>query len=531
MRFSALIVGLLLCTCARDPWAPDVSTRATPGSAPPPSGDAYQWEAGWRRAEVLPEPAEGPSYPTAIALDGEFDDWDEVPVLYEDVAGDGGASGIDLGVVKMAHDQDYLYLYIEVGTEISLGGGQFLTLYLDSDNRLSTGYEYRGLGAELQWIFGQRGGKVFRPGGMTPVQYADIGFRGGPTVTSGRFEVAISRHAKVGGEKLLEVGTLVISLADHTWNGEGVEDGDALPELGILLRYYLSDEAPPAKQLTALERVPGTRLRVVSWNSLYTGVLDPERAPHFRRILQAIDPDVICLQEAWYGAETAAVLDEWLPLEGANWGVSAYGNQVTLSRVPIEYGWPGGYGLLQDSILQTTVVAPGAERLIVFNAHLAWGDQDEARQSQADGFIAYLRAMRNGEEGMDVPDGTPFVFVGDLNLVGDAQQLATLLTGDIQNEDEFGEDFAPDWDGSPLLAPALLQTERRMGYTWRADTGSYWPGRLDYALLPDSVLQLAGGYLLYTSAMSQEVLGNHGLHADDSSSASDHLPLVLDLTW
>lgn len=530
MRLLPLIVALLL-GCVRDPWAPDVGTPATPASDPPRAADAYRWEAGRPRTDTQRQPDAGPSFPAAIALDGEFDDWNGVPILHEDEVGDGGWTGIDLGIIKAAHDNDYLYLYFDVGAEISLGSGQFLALYLDADNQLGTGYEYRGIGAELQWVFGQRGGKVFRPGGMTPVQFADIGFRGGPTVTSERFEVAISRHAKVGGAKLLDNGTVAIALADHTWNGEGMEDGDAAPTLGTVLRYYLGNDSPPAGEPVSLDRAEGTRLRVVSWNSLYTGLLDPDRAPHFRRVLKAVKPDVVCLQEAWYGYETAAVMEEWLPQVDGEWSVSAIGNQVTLSRFPIEYGWPGSHGILPESVLQTTVSIDGGHRVIIFNAHLAWGDQDEARQRQADGFISYLRAMENGEEGMDVPEGTPFVFLGDLNLVGEAQQLATLLTGDIVDEEEFGADFAPDWDGSALISPALLQTERRMGYTWRAESGSYWPGRLDYALLPDSAVQLAGGFLVYTAAMSQEVLAQYGMHSDDSTAASDHLPLVLDLTW
>jgi len=510
---------------------PDVTTRATPGSEPPRSGDAYRWEAGHPPKDGQRQPEDGPSYPVAIALDGEFDDWEAVPALYKDESGDGGWTGIDLGIIKAAHDRDYLYLYFEVGEQIALGEDQFLALYLDTDNRLTTGYEYRGLGAELQWVFGQRGGKVFWPDGMTPVQFSDVGFRGGPTVTSDRFEVAFSRHSAVGGKKVLSTGPMLIVFADHTWNGEGVEDGDSAPSLGTSLRYFIGEDVPALPDPVPLTRAVGTRLRVVSWNSLYTGLLDPERAPHFRRILKAVDPDVICLQEAWNGIETAAVVNEWLPLDGSEWAVSEYGNQVTLSRLPIEYGWPGGYELMPDNVLQTTVVAKGESRIIIFNAHLAWGDQDEARQRQADAFIAYLRAMERGEGGIEVPEGTPFVFMGDLNLVGDAQQLSTLLTGDIQNEEEFGEDYAPDWDGTPLVAPVLLQTERRMGYTWRAQYGSYWPGRLDYVLLPDSAVQFVGGFLLYTAAMSQEVLAKHGLHADDSPAASDHLPLVLDLAF
>ncbi len=530
MRWTLLIL-LLHLGCAREPWIPDVHTYATPGSEPRVTYDYRPGDALDGREVDGGRPEELPSYPAPIAMDGQFEDWQNVPVLHEDPVGDAGDTGIDLAVIKAAHDANYLYLYFDTGAEISLGNNQFLTLYIDADDDPATGYEVRGLGAELQWVFGQRGGKVFRPGGMTPVQFSDIGFQGHPAVTSTRFEVAISRHHKPGGTLLLPGGTVALVLADHTWNGQGVEDGDAAPTLGQRVRYELSSEVPPPPVSRGLERSPGTTLRVVSWNSLYTGVLDPERAPHFRRVLKALDPDVICLQEAWYGTETAAVMDEWLPLEEGHWQVSSFANQVTLSRYPIVWGWPGGFDLLPDNIVQTTVELPGEERLIIFNAHLAWGDQDAERQREADAFVAYLRALFAGEAGMAVPAGTPFIFLGDLNLVGDAQQLVTLLTGDIVNEAEFGPDAAPDWDGSGLVAPVLLQTEQRMGYTWRAQGGSYWPGRLDYALLPDSVLQLAGGFLVHTPAMSQESLGLYGLHDDDTTAASDHLPLVLDLAW
>ncbi len=538
MRSVSLALLLVVCGasgCYREPWAPDVTTAASPGSHQPPGNHSPEDS---RSADG--EDADGPDgvadvptpvVPSAapIAIDGRFDDWETVPALYVDPTGDAGSTGIDIATVKASHDARFLYLYFETGAEISLANDQYLTLYLDADDDPYSGTEYRGIGAELQWVFGQRGGKVFGGQGVTPVQFADIRFRALPTVTSTRFEVAIGRLEKPGGKVLLPGGTVALVLVDHTWNGQGAEDGDFAPETGEAIRYSLEAPAPEPMAPVSLERHPDAGLRIVSWNSLYTGLLDPERAESFRRILQALQPDILCLQEAWYPADTAELLDEWLPLEEGHWHAVSHGNSITLSRYPFVYGWPGGFALLPDAILVTGIELPDSRRIIVFNAHLAWGDQDEQRQLEADAFIAYLRQMAGPDWPEEVAAGTPFLLVGDLNLVGDAQQLRTLVEGDVVGEEEYGEDHAPDWDGTPLLVPPLLQTEHRMGYTWRPTGGSYWPGLLDYALLSDSVLALHKGFLLYTGEMSQEELAAHGLQDSDSATASDHLPLVLDV--
>lgn len=64
-----------------------------------------------------------------------------------------------------------------------------------------------------------------------------------------------------------------------------------------------------------------------------------------------------------------------------------------------------------------------------------------------------------------------------------------------------------------------------MGYTWRADGSSFWPGQLDYFIYSDSVLELRNNYLLYTPEMSDPQ--SLGLAASDSL-ASDHLVFVVD---
>ena len=69
-----------------------------------------------------------------------------------------------------------------------------------------------------------------------------------------------------------------------------------------------------------------------------------------------------------------------------------------------------------------------------------------ARQDQVDQLAAWI-AQETAADG-DVPYNTPVVYGGDLNLVGYAQQLTTLLTGDVQDEATYGAGGPPDWDGT-----------------------------------------------------------------------------------
>ena len=91
----------------------------------------------------------------------------------------------------------------------------------------------------------------------------------------------------------------------------------------------------------------------------------------------------------------------------------------------------------------------------------------------------------------------------------------------------FGPDFAPDWDATPLTSVRSRQTEKRMGYTWRDDGQSFWPGQLDYLIHSDSVIRATRSFVLYTPEMSPANRALYGLQADDSL-ASDHLLFCAD---
>ena len=55
--------------------------------------------------------------------------------------------------------------------------------------------------------------------------------------------------------------------------------------------------------------------------------------------------------------------------------------------------------------------------------------------------------------------------MGDLNLVGDRQQLTTLVTGEIINTQLFGNGGPPDWDETDLEDLISQQTDKRTAYT------------------------------------------------------------------
>jgi endonuclease/exonuclease/phosphatase family metal-dependent hydrolase len=140
-----------------------------------------------------------------------------------------------------------------------------------------------------------------------------------------------------------------------------------------------------------------------------------------------------------------------------------------------------------------------------------------------------MREWKTGDGPFLLNFGTPFINMGDFNLVGYSQQVKTLRDGDIVNEAEFGEDSPPDWDGTSLVDLFSRHTHIRMGYTWRSDRSSFSPGKLDYIFYSNSVIEIGNHFVLNTLAMPNSELLSYGLQTDDTQFASDHLPRVVDI--
>jgi len=493
--------------------------------------------------EEPPEPPESPetqpvvdgysTQPARIYVDESRDDWASLSPRHVDPDG----QGTDIERLSVAHSEEYLFLQLAVRPAMNLQEDNDLTLYLDTDNDPTTGAQALGLGAELSWTFGERSGTVVRGGTTREVSHADIGLTTLPTVQSDTFEVALDRSATPGGTSLFEGDSLRIGLSSS---------GDRLPNAEGGLGYVLSEADLPLDAPT-IEGPPGAALRLLSYNSVNnfdlgrSAIFDPERQPSFRRIFDAVGPDVIAFQEVY--DQTAAETEE--AAEGAlglstEWTWAKRGADLVLgSRYPIlEAHTIPGYETNRSAAFLLDAEAALGSQLVVVNMHppcCNYGPDDgepsrnAQRQQVVDGVLAFLRALKQGEGPFSVAPNTPIVVMGDMNFVGAAQHPQTLRTGQIVNTDRFGPPAAPDWDGSPLLDTTPRQVASPLHTTWIDTESSFPPGRLDYAFVTDSVLEVVHEFVLHTPALPQDVRAAHGLQAADTRTASDHLPVVIDV--
>jgi endonuclease/exonuclease/phosphatase family metal-dependent hydrolase len=466
--------------------------------------------AGLARAERLP-----------VVLDGFPGEWTAVAPAWTDAAGDGGASGIDLGRLWVADDAQYLFLRFEVGTDLLLNGGNNLNLALDTDGNAATGLALNGIGAELVWRPGQKSGSFYPAGSMVSVQWDDCGFIGMPTVSATEFEVAFLRASLPDGSHPLfpggTGGTIRIFLRDS------VAGGDWLPDSGTTFSYQLDQGAPVTETPVPLARQQATDLRVITWNVLSDGPWNGTLQPKFRRQVQAVAPDVISFQEIYNHSPevTRQLVASWLP---GTWYATGNNDCITVSRYPVVGTWAldGNLGTLLD-----TDLALGKQTLVI-NVHLPCCTDDAGRQREIDRILSFIRDAMSAGGQLDLPAGTAILFMGDTNLVGAGSVRSSLLTGNIADNGSFGPDFAPDWDGTALTDLVSRQTERRLCHTWLSTTSAFWPGRLDYLVYNDSAVEPGRHFVLDPSQMSADSLAAHGLLASDSG-ASDHRLHCVDL--
>lgn len=460
-----------------------------------------------------------------IAVNERFDDWTDEALLVEDDEGDGG--NIDFLNFSVSNDADYLYLRLEVAEEILLNDDHNIGFQIDTDNNSATGYQINGIGSELGWYFANRQGYFTSSGGSTvTVYHNDIGFMALPTVSGIEFEMAIARDAVINGDPLFPANMVKFFFFDSS------SGGDYIPNQGAAYTYTFDETATQAFVPLDLGKQHPDYIRVMTYNTLFDGLIDPARQDKFKRTIQALQPDIITFNEAWdtQSAQVQSLMNTWMPLSEANWTcVEADNGNITCSRWPIT----DSYRIWPDHRLTANLIdlpeVYGTDLLSV-NAHLkcCGGSSNNAeRQMEADAFAAFILDAKTAGGNFTIPQNTPIVLSGDMNLVGDRQQLVTLLTGDIQNTGTWGQGGPLDWDGSNLSDQISSHADDAHAYTWADGGSSYWPGRLDYVIYTDAVMDNMYAYTLDTRLMSSDRLAEYGLQADDSN-ASDHLPKVVD---
>ena len=318
----------------------------------------------------------------------------------------------------------------------------------------------------------------------------------------------------------------------------------------------------PLPELSFLAQPSGT-VRLMSfnvgWDSIFPDgdpLNDPfragDRSDAYARILAAVQPQVICFQEINPRREpqqVADILERVIPPGvGKKWQVHSAGDNVIAAVYNLELT---GSAIVQGNPLtgrghaMALVDLPDGtytqDLYLVCSHFKSQGGTSniKARQDHADAIIAWIRDMQTPGDEIDLPHGTPFSILGDLNVydTDPAHHLVTLLQGDIVNEAKYGPDLAPDWDGTSLKdALPRHNGDGIETFTWFDETQEFNPGVLDHILYSDSVIRVENSFVLNTMTLSPEALAAAGLQAEDVMLEAavgnyDHLPLVVDISF
>jgi endonuclease/exonuclease/phosphatase family metal-dependent hydrolase len=319
----------------------------------------------------------------------------------------------------------------------------------------------------------------------------------------------------------------------------------------------------PSFGIEFLEKASPELIRVMSFNVGWDSIFpddDPQNnrfrqdssGPEFVRILKAVEPDIICLQEinpVRDSQQVGDILDAALPLDkGRKW--QTYSGQDNVIAARFDLGMEVDQLISSGSVTNfghamALVDLPDSKyenNLYLICAHFkALGGQTnvQARQEHADAIISWVGDAKTPGGKIDLPPGTGIVVLGDFNVydTDPAHHLTTLLTGDIEDEEKYGQDIMPDWDETGLAD--AMPRHNGLGedvYTWRDDTQEFNPGALDRILYTDSVISANNAFVLNTTIMTEEELAAVGLMAGDvtldpETGRYDHLPLSVDFSF
>jgi endonuclease/exonuclease/phosphatase family metal-dependent hydrolase len=507
-----------------------------------------------------PLAAQGP-----VVLDGRFDDWDSATVMVPDgICAPGAEPGSC--VVKANHDDGAVYLLLDLGRSLnvlSLDGT--VSILFDADGDASTGSALHGLqGVDLVVDFPPPYPNVGSPPGVgVGVRLAtdgafsrhdayDVGLTFAPTYASRFVELRIDRGpgppGGIGpaGRATLFAGDRYAAKLVFTGSDGSVRQG------GLPFTYELvggRPRPPNAGEEDPLARAPGTSFRVLAWNVSRGNLLD--RKDRFARVLAAARPDIILLDEAPAGAaeEIADFLSGLPGPDGEDWhllygeaggpqrGVIAAGRPVIAVPELEEISYP-------DSLFEQLKSLAGRSRPQGFagpEAGLpALGGIVELKDASLLIVTLDLQCCGNGTETVEEyvrqievaaihealtealtrhGGGVDAVIVaGDFNLVGSREPLETMVReGDV--------------DGSGLAVAEALQLDGLSNATWDGGAGPFPPARLDFMLFGDASVRLERAFVLDTRDLTGVWLDHHGLRAEDTARASDHLPVVADFSW
>lgn len=461
-----------------------------------------------------------------MLIDGKFDDWDAIDPIFEDPAND--VTNYDFTKLWVTSDEQFIYLSLQLNTEFNLQENNNLALYMDLDNNVNTGatnQNYRG--SDLIFNFGAKIGSLYIDGRVYNITHIDIGLFTAPTVSSDRFEMAFRRDDNFYNEPIFTSPKVQLFIRDQNF-------GDRIPDANTIA-YDLNDQPVSGLPPYSIKKVGDSDIRVLSFNLQRDGILDPGRFGAYKRLIQAVEPDIIAFQEVYDVNESRmrTLMDDIMPTAptGETWDISKVQPDIIMvSKFKLkgqETLMGGSSGSAGNGVFVYEMPEYGTD-LVFINCHLPCCQNNENRQAEVDAVMKFVKDYKNGNSNFETKENAPIIIAGDMNLVGFDEQLNTFITGDIQNENVYGSDFAPDWDGTDFDDALPYTTDYPTAFTWYSRGSDFSPGRLDFIIYSGASLDLKNSYTLFTTEMSTDTLSAYGLNANDIVGASDHLPIVAD---
>ena len=448
-----------------------------------------------------------------IDLDGAFDEWPED----RQAVADERFIYLQLGtpeVVTLQQAPWTIRVLVDTDASAATGRRPAWNDEIGAELRLDMSPPYNGAvgnGVGAAWIGDDR---------ETQISRASSVFAWAPTHAEDAFELRIDR-----AELNLEGGPIVLQIVALDASGDPVWTREP-----VRIDLPARASAPVAVDAT-IPAKPDGAVRVLSWNVLWgSPMANPEP---FDRVIHALEPDVILLQE-WddRNRDAPPVTEEelekwfnyhedtpvWSALKGGERGVAIV-SRHPLERIETRTLRPDPADDSQVAIDRGIRVAAArirtpAGELVAASLHLKCcggfgGPEDSQRMAEARAIRATIRDAVNARRPAMVVVG------GDYNLVGSPEPLA-MIADDT------------DSDGSDLVAADTRHLAGRVRFTWRQEGDRFPPGRLDYALVGDAGASIANAFIFDAESIADAALADIGVERSDTA-VSDHLPLVVDI--
>ena len=425
-----------------------------------------------------------------MRIDGAFQDWKDVTVCARDPKGD-AKGAFDITKVYAASQGSILYLRFDTTTVLNLQNGPeaegTLLIIIDLPN-------------DRQLILDARGRRAFlNDGSKERIGWDRLKYMVGPTYAQNEFEIQI------------DLGRFNINRGD--WVSIQFDGSD---QLSAPVRFTFSQPLQTPKRRSH-RREPGTDVRIVSFNTYFEGLSDPDRAEAMGRLLNSVGGDIYCFQEEWKTEGHGDILKRLMPPEGkGQWHIHKVQGNVIASKYRLNI-------LPSKNDRYAAVFIRSAENsLLIINAHLkAMGyidsREDRLRVLQANDIAATIGEVYSGRYFEDDVPGRRMavVIVGDFNLVGSRAPLDVIL-----DERVYG---LKDWLIPNLIGESVV--------TWRGGSrASFSPGKLDYVVYSAKTLTAKNGFILNSELLSQTECRQLKLDVADSK-LSDHLLMTIDFQF